>query len=80
MAKQIAAPCGVDAIVKAPAISRKLGQEHAHIWSLYNVLVNEQRARLMFSPRRFLLFSPATNETHQQEDSSVNVEGQLNRF
>lgn len=46
MAEQIAAPCGVDGIVKALTTSRnmaaRLSQEHAHIWSLYSVLVNEQ--------------------------------------
>lgn len=46
MAKQIAVPCCDDAIVKVLAISRNtaawLSQEHAHIWSLYSVLVNEQ--------------------------------------
>lgn len=45
MAEHIVAPCGVDAIVKVLAISRNtagwLSQQHAHIWSLYSVLVNE---------------------------------------
>lgn len=68
------APCSVKSWIFLKIKTGWLSQERAHIWSLYNVLVNEQRTHWCSLQGGSHCF-PSAAESHQQRDSRVKWEG-----
>lgn len=59
----------------------RLSQEHAHIWCLYNVLVHEQLAELMFSSGGVpIVFLSALLRLNNKDDTAKKQEEQNGHF